>query len=445
MYVGTASPINFNGLVRHYFNRTQAYQADIQVNLVGKDERKAQSHDIVKRLRPGIEAIARAWGVRVKVAEVPPGPPVLETLVAEVYGPTQDERLAIASKVKAIFNSTAGVTDVDWYVDDNRPTYDFVIDKEKAALVGVDESTINTTLATAMSGQSIGLAHDPTAREDVPVVVRLPRAGRSSIGSLDGLYVESQTGLAVPLSELVTVRQGQAEKLIYHKNLMPVVYVTGDVVGKQESPVYAILSMDPKLENIDLPEGGKLNVLSTHPPFTTDKPAMKWDGEWFITYEVFRDMGVAFAAVMVLIYILVVAWFQSFKVPIAIMAPIPLTLIGILPAHAMMGAYFTATSMIGIIAGAGIITRNSIILVDFIELRLRQGLPIEQAVVDAGATRFRPILLTATAVAIGALFILPDPIFQGLAISLIAGAIASTVLSLPAVPLLYLMINGKKQ
>jgi len=444
MYVGAASPFNFNGLVRHYFYRSQAYQADIQVNLVGKSERKAQSHDIVKRLRPGIAAIAKTWGIRVKVAEVPPGPPVLETLVAEIYGPTPAERLAIASKVKGVFASASGVTDVDWYVDDDRSTYDFVVDKEKAALAGVDEAAVEQTLATAMSGQSIGLAHDEGAREDVPITLRLPRIERSSLSALTSLYVPSRTGSPVPLSELVTIGAGNNQKAIYHKNLLPVVYVTGDVTGRQESPVYAILAMNPKLSAIPIAEGGKLNVLSIHPPFTTDKPAMKWDGEWFITYEVFRDMGIAFAIVMVLIYVLVVGWFQSFKVPIAIMAPIPLTLIGILPAHALMGAYFTATSMIGIIAGAGIITRNSIILVDFIELRLRQGMPLEQAVVDAGAVRFRPILLTAAAVAVGAFVILLDPIFQGLAISLMAGAFASTLLSLPAVPILYYMLHKGK-
>ncbi|HEY3328831.1 MAG TPA: efflux RND transporter permease subunit [Capsulimonadaceae bacterium] len=443
MYVGSASPFNFNGLVRHYFFRSQSHQADIQVNLVEKGERKAQSHDIVKRLRPRIAAVAKQWNVRVKVAEVPPGPPVLETLVAEIYGPTQDERLAIASKVKDVFNATNGVADVDWYVDDDSATYDFIVDKQKAALAGVDETAIGRTLTAAMSGQPVGLVHDETAREDVPITLRLPRSARSSISDLTGLYVPSRAGAPVPLSELVTVTSGATEKSLYHKNLMPVVYVTGDVVGKQESPVYAILDMNPKLGEIPLPEGGKLNVLSIRPPFTTDKPEMKWDGEWFITYEVFRDMGIAFAVVMVLIYILVVAWFQSFKVPLAIMAPIPMTLIGILPAHAMMGAYFTATSMIGIIAGAGIITRNSIILVDFIELRLRQGMPLEQAVIDAGATRFRPILLTAAAVAVGAFVILLDPIFQGLAVSLIAGAFASTLLSLPAVPLLYFMMHNK--
>ncbi|MDR3709267.1 MAG: efflux RND transporter permease subunit [Capsulimonadaceae bacterium] len=443
MYAGTASPFNFNGLVRHYFNRSQAYQADIQVNLVGKDDRKAQSHAIVKRLRPGIAEIARNWGARVKVAEVPPGPPVLETLVAEVYGPTGADRIAVASKVKAVYQSTPGVTDVDWYVDDDRTTYDFVVDKQKAALAGVDENAVEQTLATAMEGRSIGLAHDETAREDVPISLRLPRPERSGVSALAGVYVPSSAGKPAPLSELINVAPGQTEKAIYHKNLMPVVYVTGDVVGTQESPVYAILAMNPKLAEIPLPGGGKLNVLSIRPPLTTAKPEMKWDGEWFITYEVFRDMGIAFAAVMVLIYILVVAWFQSFKTPLAIMAPIPMTLIGILPAHAMMHAYFTATSMIGIIAGAGIITRNSIILVDFIELRLRQGMPLAEAVVDAGAVRFRPILLTAAAVAVGAFVILLDPIFQGLAISLMAGAFSSTLLSLPAVPILYYMMHKK--
>jgi multidrug efflux pump subunit AcrB len=444
MYVGAASPFNFNGLVRHYFNRSASHQADIQVNLVGKDERKAQSHDIVKRLRPGIAAIAKKWNIRVKVAEVPPGPPVLETLVAEIYGPTSEERFDTAKKVKDIFQSADGVTDVDWYVDDDKTTVDFVIDKQKAALAGVDIFASESVLTAALSGQTVGLAHDETAREDVPIVLRTPRTQHSELGDLLGFDVPASSGKMVPLSEIVDMRPGFAEKSIYHKNLMPVVYVTGDVVGKQESPVYAILAMNPKLGEIALKEGGKLNVLSTHPPLTTDKPAMKWDGEWFITYEVFRDMGIAFVVVMLLIYILVVAWFQSFKIPLAIMAPIPLTLIGILPAHAAMGAFFTATSMIGIIAGAGIITRNSIILVDFIELRLRQGMPLEEAVVDAGATRFRPILLTAAAVAVGSFVILLDPIFQGLAISLMAGAFASTLLSLPAVPVLYYMMHKGK-
>lgn len=440
-YVGSASPYNFNGLVRHYFMRSAANQGDIQVNLVGKSERKAQSHQIVKRIRPQIARIAKEWGIRVKVAEVPPGPPVLQTLVAEVYGPTDARRTEVAQQVKRVFETTDGVTDVDWYVEDEQPTTRFEVDYSKAALSGVDVQTLNRTLGMALSGAPVGLAHDDRAREDVPIRVRLNRAERSGVGELAQLHVQSRSGQLIPMSELVTPVSVPAEKPLYHKNLMPVVYVTGDVVGSQESPVYAILNMNKALAKLTLPEGYKLNVLSTRLPLSSKKLEMKWDGEWHISYEVFRDLGVAFAAVLILIYILVVAWFQSFKTPLVIMAPIPLTLVGILPGHAIMGAFFTATSMIGFIAGAGIIVRNSIILVDFIELRLKQGMPLEQAVIDAGATRFRPMLLTAAAVIVGSFVILFDPIFQGLAISLMAGEIASTLLSRLAVPVLYYMMR----
>jgi len=445
VYVGTASPFNFNGLVRHYFMRRQSYQADIQVNLIGKHERKAQSHDIVRRIRPDIARIAREHGVRVKVAEVPPGPPVLQTLVAEVYGPSEEARARVASQVKRVFESTDGVADVDWYMDDERPTVSFEVDKEKAALAGVDAGAANRALTMALRGMRVGLAHDEQSREDVPITLRMSRAERSGLSELQQIRVTSGSGSEVPLSELVRPVEIEAERSIYHKNLMPVVYVTGDVVGRQESPVYAILAMNKAIAKLDLPEDGKLEVLTTHLPFTQDEAAMKWDGEWHISYEVFRDLGIAFAAVLVLIYILVVAWFQSFRTPLIIMAPIPLTLVGILPAHAMMGAFFTATSMIGFIAGAGIIVRNSIILVDFIELRLRQGMALEQAVIDAGATRFRPMLLTAAAVIVGSFVILFDPIFQGLAISLMAGEIASTLLSRIAVPVLYYMMRSRER
>ncbi len=445
MYVGTASPYNFNGLVRHYFMRRGANQADLQVNLVGKGERKAQSHAIVKRIRPEIARIAREWGIRVKVAEVPPGPPVLQTLVAEVYGPSMERRTEVARQVLGVFRQTEGVADADWYMDDDQPTYQYAVDKEKAALLGVDTASVNRTLSMGLSGASVGLAHDEGSREDVPIVVRLPRAERSGLRELQQLFVAARDGHLVPLSEVVKPVAIGTDKSIYHKNLLPVVYVTGDVTGRQESPVYAILAMNKAVDKLQLPEGYKLNVLTTHVPFTTDKLQMKWDGEWHITYEVFRDLGIAFAAVLVIIYILVVAWFQSFKTPLVIMAPIPLTLIGILPAHALMGAFFTATSMIGFIAGAGIIVRNSIILVDFIELRMRQGMPLEQAVIDAGATRFRPMLLTAAAVIVGSFVILFDPIFQGLAISLMAGEIASTLLSRMAVPILYYMMKAREE
>ena len=438
IYTGTTSPYNFNGLVRHYFNRAMSYQADIQVNLAGRGERKTQSHDIVKRIRGELAQLAGKLGARIKVAEIPPGPPVLQTLVAEVYGPDQATRLSVASQVKAVFQRTEGVSDIDWYVDDDQATYKFDVDQEKAALAGIDVASINRNLSVALSGTQVGLLHDEGSREDIPVTVRLPREQRSGLDQLDGLWLQG-----VPLSELVRPTQVETDKSIYHKNLLSVVYVTGDVVGRQESPVYAIMQMNKALDKLELPRGAKLNVLSTRLPDNTNSPAMKWDGEWHITYEVFRDLGIAFAAVIVLIYILVVAWFQNYKTPIVIMAPIPLTLIGILPGHWLMGAFVTATSIIGFIAGAGIIVRNSIILVDFIELRRRQGLPLEQAVIDAGATRFRPMLLTAAAVIVGSFVILFDPIFQGLAISLMAGEIASTLLSRFAVPVLYYMSQRK--
>ncbi|HWD39087.1 MAG TPA: efflux RND transporter permease subunit, partial [Fimbriimonas sp.] len=435
IYIGTSSPYNFNGLVRHYFNRAQSYQADIQVNLAPKGERKAQSHDIVKRIRGDLVALGKSLGARVKVAEIPPGPPVLQTLVAEVYGPDETTRLDTARKVKHIFETTEGVSDIDWYVDDDQETYRFDVDAKKAALAGIDVASVNRTLRTSLGGAQVGLLHDEGSREDIPVTVRLPRSQRSGIEQLQNLTVSG-----IPLIELAKPVRIATDKSIYHKNLLPVVYVTGDVVGRQESPVYAILQMNKALNA--LPE--KVNVLSTHLPDDTSKPAMKWDGEWHITYEVFRDLGIAFAAVIVLIYILVVAWFQNFTTPVVIMAPIPLTLIGILPGHWIMGAFVTATSIIGFIAGAGIIVRNSIILVDFIELRRKQGFPLEQAVIDAGATRFRPMLLTAAAVIVGSFVILFDPIFQGLAISLMAGEIASTLLSRFAVPVLYFLSQKGK-
>lgn len=445
VYVGSASPYNFNGLVRHYFMRSASYQADVQVNLTEKHHRKAQSHDIVKRIREDLTKIAAEHGARVKIAEVPPGPPVLQTLVAEVYGPDSTTRLDTARKVKEIFSTTEGVSDIDWYMDDDQITYRMSIDKEKAALSGVDVASATRALSTALSGSQVGLLHDENSREDVPVVARLPRTERSGSERLAQIQVRANNGAMVPLSELVTSRSVSTDKSIYHKNLLPVIYVTGEVVGRQESPVYAILAMNKALAKLNLPGGAKLNVLTTHLPDDTNKPSMKWDGEWHITYEVFRDLGIAFAAVLVLIYILVVAWFQDFKTPIVIMTPIPLTLVGILPGHALMGAFFTATSMIGFIAGAGIIVRNSIILVDFIELRRSQGSSLEQAVIDAGAIRFRPMLLTAAAVIVGSFVILFDPIFQGLAIALMAGEIASTLLSRIAVPVLYFLSQSRAE
>ena len=452
IYAGTASPFNFNGLVRHYFLRRGADVADVQVNLVPKEERSAQSHEIAKRVRPRLAAIAAKYGAAVAVAEVPPGPPVLQTLVAEVYGPTETSRLHLASRVREILRSTPGVVDVDWYVEREQSKTVFRIDKAKAALHGITEETISRTVQLAVEGQPVTLLHSPREREDVDIILEVPRALRARPGDLLALPVRSESdpqAPVVPLRELVTVESGRSERNIYHKNLENVIYVTGDVAGAIESPVYAILGMNRELGKLDGRdfEGTQpgIRVYNASMPPGAAEPAIKWDGEWQVTIEVFRDLGLAFAAVCILIYMLMVGWFKQYGTPLIIMSVIPLSLIGILPAHAMLGAFFTATSMIGFMAGAGIVVRNGIILVDFIELRLRQGMPLAEAVVDAGAVRFRPMLLTALAVIVGAAVILGDPIFQGLALSLMAGEVASLLISRFAVPLLYYMVHARRR
>ena len=437
IYAGVSGPYNFNGLVRHYYLRSGPNQGDIQVNLRSIDERKRQSHDLAKEMRGPIQELAKKWNARVKVAEVPPGPPVVATLVAEVYGPDPQRQIEVARQVRQIFDEMPGVVDVDWYVVADQKKLDFQVAQDKAALRGISTAEVSQSVGMALAGAHVGLLHDPAEREDVPIHMQLARSSRSSTEALQGLYLNAPNGAMVPLGELARVQQGLIDNNIYRKNLRDVVYVIGDVAGAEESPVYAIGKLGDKISTLQIPEGYKIEQFTAIQPPDTKKIAIKWDGEWHITYEVFRDLGLAFAAVLVLIYVLVVGWFQSFKTPLVIMAPIPLTLVGILPAHALMGAFFTATSMIGFIAGAGIIVRNSIILVDFIKLRRQQGMPLEQAVVDAGAVRFRPMLLTAAAVVVGAGVILFDPIFQGLAISLMAGEVASTFLSRMAVPVLY--------
>jgi len=451
IYTGVSSPFNFNGLVRHYFMRRGANIADVQINLVAKGERKAQSHDIAKRIRPRVTEIASKYGARVAVAEVPPGPPVLQTLVAEIYGPNEASRLALANKVIQVFKSTPGVVDTDWYIEADQPKARFVVDKEKAALNGISAATISETLRIAVGGMAVDLLHVPRDKEDVDVLLQLPRASRTTPEDLLALRVRSKANPAaplVPLRELIKVEHANVEKSIYHKNLMPVTYVIGDVAGVVESPVYAILNMNKALKALDSREfggnGARLRIYNATQPFTDEAPAMKWDGEWHITIEVFRDLGTAFAAVLVLIFILMVGWFRSFLTPLIVMVAIPFSLVGILPAHGLMGAFFTATSMIGFMAGAGIVVRNSIILVDFIEQRVAEGMPLSEAVVDAGAVRFRPMLLTALAVVVGASVILADPIFQGLAIALMAGEIASLLISRMAVPVLYFMAYNRR-
>jgi multidrug efflux pump subunit AcrB len=461
VYAGTASPYNFSGLVRHYFLRRGANVADIQINLLPKGKREASSHDIAKRIRPRVNDIASRYGARVAVAEVPPGPPVLQTLVAEVYGPSEESRLDLAREVIRVFKSTPGVVDTDWYIEADQPTVRFVIDKEKSALHGISAETISRTLAIAVGGSSVDLLHVPREKEDVNIVLQLPLASRADPEALLALRVRSGDANAlpepgsnagppslVPLRELVTIERTTTDKSIHRKNLMPVTYVIGDVAGAVESPIYAIRAMNAAIAKLDArrfdPTSTGIAIYNATQPFSDLEPAIKWDGEWHITIEVFRDLGTAFAACLVLIFVLMVGWFRSFLTPMIVMMAIPFSLVGILPAHGAMGAFFTATSMIGFMAGAGIVVRNSIILVDFIEQRLREGMPLAEAVVDAGAVRFRPMLLTALAVVVGASVILADPIFQGLAISLMAGEVASLIISRMAVPVLYFMAFNRK-
>jgi multidrug efflux pump subunit AcrB len=444
MYIGSSAPFNFNGLVRHYYLRKGPNLADIQVNLLPKDQRQDQSHAIAKRIRPLLKAVADRYGARVKVAEIPPGPPVLATLVAEVYGPNDASRAGIAAKVKAILARTAGVVDVDWYREDDQKKVTFSVDSEKAALSGVAVEDVARTLSIALHGQDVGLLHLSREKEPVTINLRLPVTQRSSVSDLSSIYVSGLRG-DVPLSQLVRSSTANEEKTLYRKNLKNVVYVIGDVAGQIEAPVYAILKMQKEIAALPTPDGQKIEVLAARQPWSEEHMGLKWDGEWHITYEVFRDLGIAFGAVMVLIYILVVAWFKDFTTPMVIMAPIPLTLIGILPGHALFGAFFTATSMIGFIALAGIIVRNSIILIDFAEMKRRDGMPLDEAIIEAGAVRFRPMLLTGAAVVVGSFVIVFDPIFQGLALAMMCGEIASTTLSRVTIPILYYLVQSWKE
>jgi multidrug efflux pump subunit AcrB len=435
VYAGTAAPFNFNGLVRHYFMRRGANVADVQVNLVPKHDRSRQSHDIAVAVRPAVDSIARKYGARAKVAEIPPGPPVLSTLVAEIYAANDSARLEAATKVREVFERTEGVVDVDWTVEAPQQKLRFHIDRVRAAQAGASVEQLVQTVYLAQSGVAAGIAQGARTRDPVTIVPRLPLASRSSLEALLALPVATMTG-PQPLARFVTVDSATRSLARHRKDLRPVVYVTGDVAGSIEAPVYAILAMNRALDDIRV-QGAEIRRYNAVAPESVDETAMKWDGEWQITIEVFRDLGLAFAIVLVLIYVLVVGWFQSFSIPLVIMAPIPLTLIGILPGHALTGAFFTATSMIGMIALAGIIVRNSILLVDFIQLAEERGESLEGAVIEAGAVRFRPIALTAAAVVAGGLVMVLDPIFQGLAVALMSGAIVATGLTMVVVPLLY--------
>ncbi len=442
-YVGTSSPITFNGLVRHYDLRAGSNMADIQVNLVDKDDRSEQSHDIAKKFRPDIIKIANKYNANIKLVEVPPGPPVLSTIVAEVYGPDYKQQIKIADQVQQILKNTKDVVDIDWMVEHDQTEYEFVIDKEKAMLYGVAPQQIVHTMNMALSERAITTLYDEEANNQVGLILALDEKEKSTISDISRLKVKSRQGNMVTIGNLVEVKEHSRDKSIYRKNQKRVVYVLADMAGKLESPVYAILGMTEKLKEINLPKGYSINERYMEQPQNEDDYTVKWDGEWQITLEVFRDLGIAFLGVIFIIYILIVGWFQNYKAPIVMMVAIPLSLIGIVLGHWLLGAFFTATSFIGMIALAGIMVRNSVLLIDFINIRLAEETPLKQAVIEAGAVRTTPIILTAGTVVIGAFVILFDPIFQGLAISLMGGSIVSTVLTLLVVPLVYYLIERK--
>ena len=444
-YVGAASPINFNGLVRQYYLRSAAEQGDIQVNLRDKDQRSRSSHEIATAALEPMQQIAKTWGANVKIVEVPPGPPVMSPIVAEIYGPDYEGARKVASLVREQFGKTDDIVGIDDSVTEPAPKLLLQVIQSKAALLGIEPRDIVDVIGVALSGQDVASLHDTNAKYAPPLRIALPGEKRSRIDDVLKLKVRTRDGILVPVSEVVKVTPVQRDYPIYHKDLLPVVYVFGDMAGKLDSPLYGMFNINSKVSGMTLEQGGKLESYYFNQP---DNPyagyALKWDGEWQVTFETFRDMGIAYGVGLLLIYLLVVAQFKSYLVPLIIMAPIPLTLIGVMPGHALLGSQFTATSMIGMIALAGIIVRNSILLVDFINLQLRDGIDLQHAVVTAASARAKPIILTGLAAMLGALFILDDPIFNGLAISLIFGILVSTVLTLVVIPVLYYATLYKK-
>jgi len=443
-YAGTAAPINFNGLVRQYYLRASGELGEMQVNLVDKHERSEQSHAIATRERPALQDIGRRFGANVKVVEVPPGPPVLAPIVAEVYGPEAEGRRAVAKQIRAVFEKTAGVVDVDDSSIADAPRTLLLVERRKAALLGVSQQQIVETLRAGLAGEAATWLHDGS-RYPVAATIQLPPEQHGELTALLQLTVRTAAGRLVPIRELVTVSDTLREQPVFHKDLLPVNYVVGDMAGKVDSPLYGMFAMRADIAAIKTPGGGVMGEYFIRAPDDAYRDyAVKWDGEWQITYETFRDMGLAYAVGLILIYLLVVAQFGSYLTPLVIMAPIPLTIIGVMPGHALLGAPYTATSMIGMIALAGIIVRNSILLVDFINLQVREGVPFKEAVVQSAITRAQPILLTGIAAMLGAFFILDDPIFNGLAISLISGIFVSTLLTLVVIPLLYFIAYRKR-
>ena len=443
-YVGTAGPISFNGLVRHYDMRRGDHVADIQINLTDKKDRSIQSHDIVKKMRAGVQAIAAKFNANVKLVEIPPGPPVLSTLVAEVYGPDYAEQQKLAAQVKSLMEKTTDVVDVDWMVEADQPGLQIDVDREKAMRLGIAPAQVVQTVQALLQGQVAGTLHNPSLFREEPILIKASLADQASMDQILGFPIVGAGGNSTTLGDLVQVRHEVREKPIFRKNQKRVVYVVADMAGQLESPFYAMSDMSDSLKAFKLPTGYTLTEAYSGQPDDESQFTVKWDGEWQITYDVFRDLGIAFLVAIIIIYMLIVAWFQNFTVPVVMLAAIPLSLIGIVFGHWMMGAYFSATSMIGFIALAGVMVRNSLLLIDFIDIRLQDGIPLKQAIIEAGAVRTTPILLTAGAVVLGAVIILFDPIFQGLAISLMGGTITSTFLTLLVVPLIYFRMKRGK-
>jgi multidrug efflux pump subunit AcrB len=443
-YVGASAPITFNGLVRHYDMRGGSNMADIQVNLLHKEDRDKQSHEIAKEIRPTVQKIAKKYNANVKIVEVPPGPPVLSTLVAEIYGPSYEEQIKVANQVKGILEKTTDVVDVDWMVEAEQTEFTFEIDNEKAMLNGIAPQQIVGNITYLMKEYPISTLYDETSSDPVSIVLSLDQKDKGSLEDIKNIKIKSSQGHTIALGDLIKVKKGTLNNTIYRKDQKRVVYVLADMAGVLESPVYAILGMEKELKKMKLPKGYSVSEIYMGSPNSEQDFTVKWDGEWQITLEVFKDLGAAFLVVIIVIYMLIVGWFQNFKTPIVMMIAIPLSLVGIVLGHMLLGAFFTATSFIGMIALAGVMVRNSVLLIDFIEIRLNDGIPIKQAIIEAGAVRTTPILLTTGAVVIGASIILFDPIFQGLAISLVAGAIVSTLLTLLVVPLIYYISEHKK-
>ena len=445
-YAGLASPINFNGLVRQYALRTLPWQGDLQVNLADKARRHRKSHEIAQSARAALVAAGKRWGANVKVVEVPPGPPVLSPIVAEVYGPDALGRAQVAKTVRATLESTQGVVGVDDTVEDPSPRIELRIDQGKAALMGVSRRDVVDTIRMGLDGSDVAPLHDGQSKYEVPVRILLPAQQAGDLAELLKLAIRTPAGALVPLAELVRAQSSDRDRPAYRKDLLPVTYVVADEAGRYDSPLYGLFGARGALAGRPLDAGGTLaEYFIRQPADPLREYAIKWDGEWQVTYETFRDMGLAYAVGLVLIYLLVVAQFRSYRVPLVIMAPIPLTIAGVMPGHALLGAQFTATSMIGMIALAGIIVRNSILLVDFVNLRLADGLPLEEAVIESAAARAKPIALTALAAMIGAGFIVDDPIFNGLAISLIFGILVSTLLTLVVIPVLYFLLARRER